>query len=48
MTEELCWELFKKTGQINYYMLYKALKKEETSGRHKCNGHCAKSNALQG
>ncbi|MBE5758106.1 MAG: YqzL family protein [Clostridiales bacterium] len=26
MAEELCWELFKKTGNINYYMLYKAIK----------------------
>ncbi len=27
MTEELCWKLFKETGQINYYLLYSALKK---------------------
>lgn len=29
MTEELCWKLFKETGQINYYLLYSALKKEK-------------------
>ena len=29
MTEELCWKLFQETGKINYYLLYKALKKEK-------------------
>ena len=24
--EDLCWELFKETGKINYYLLYRALK----------------------
>lgn len=27
--EELVWELFEKTGQINYYLLYKALKRKK-------------------
>ncbi len=22
---EICWELFKETGEVTYYMLYKAL-----------------------
>jgi len=26
--EDLCWNLFKSTGQINYYLLYSALKKD--------------------
>ena len=26
--EDLCWQLFIKTGKINYYMLYKSLKEE--------------------
>lgn len=25
--EDLCWELFKNTGKINYCMLYSSLKK---------------------
>ncbi|MCI5497424.1 MAG: YqzL family protein [Firmicutes bacterium] len=29
MTEDLCWKLFEQTGQINYYLLYSALKKEK-------------------
>ncbi len=24
-TRELCWEIFKETGEVSYYMLYKAL-----------------------
>lgn len=23
--KDVCWNLFKETGEINYYMLYKAL-----------------------
>jgi len=29
MTEELCWELFKETGKIGYYLLYSALKRKK-------------------
>lgn len=27
--EDICWQLFKETGKINYYMLYSALKKDK-------------------
>ena len=27
--EDICWELFEKTGQINYYLLYKAIKRKK-------------------
>ncbi|MGN0961828.1 MAG: YqzL family protein [Christensenellales bacterium] len=27
--EDLCWELFEKTGQINYYLLYNAIKRKK-------------------
>lgn len=26
MAEDICWKLFEKTGNINYYLLYKAIK----------------------
>lgn len=26
--EDLCWQLFAKTGQINYYLLYRAIKRK--------------------
>ena len=26
MAEEICWKLFEKTGNINYYLLYKGIK----------------------
>ena len=29
MMEDLCWELFEKTGKVCYYLLYKAIKKEK-------------------
>lgn len=29
--KEVAWELFKKSGNINYYRLYSDLKKEEES-----------------
>jgi len=25
ITRDICWRLFEGTGEINYYMLYKAL-----------------------
>ncbi|HBP43462.1 MAG TPA: hypothetical protein DD621_02115 [Clostridiales bacterium] len=25
---ETCWKLFNETGEINYYLLYKALKEK--------------------
>lgn len=28
--KELVWDMFKKTGKIEYYMKYKELQKEET------------------
>lgn len=28
-TRDLCWKLFKETGEVSYYMLYKALENEE-------------------
>ena len=31
---DVCYELFKETGKINYYMLYNDLKKDD-SGRDK-------------
>ena len=31
---DICYDLFKKTGKINYYMLYNDLKKDN-SGRDK-------------
>ncbi|HBO48841.1 MAG TPA: hypothetical protein DD614_03290 [Clostridiales bacterium] len=27
--EDLCWKLFEKTGKINYYLLYSALKRKK-------------------
>ena len=27
--ENLSWELFKRTGEVSYYMLYKALKDDK-------------------
>lgn len=27
--KDVCWNLFKETGEINYYMLYKALDERE-------------------
>lgn len=29
MTKEECWELFKKTGEIKYYLEYKRLTRED-------------------
>lgn len=29
-TKDLSWKLFEKTGEISYFMLYKALKDKET------------------
>lgn len=26
MAEDLCWKLFKETGEIKYYLLYSAIK----------------------
>ncbi len=26
-----CWSMFCKTGEVNYYMLYKALKEEDNT-----------------
>ena len=33
--KDVCYELFKETGKINYYMLYNDLKKDDTCGRDK-------------
>lgn len=30
ITKDLSWKLFEETGEISYFMLYKALKDEET------------------
>ncbi|MBE5736400.1 MAG: YqzL family protein [Clostridiales bacterium] len=27
--EDICWKLFEQTGQINYYLLYSALKRKK-------------------
>lgn len=29
MTKEECWELFKKTGEIKYYLEYKRLTRKD-------------------
>ncbi len=31
VTKEIAWKLFKRTGEIRYYMLYSSLKKGEHS-----------------
>lgn len=27
--EKTCWKLFNKTGEVSYYMLYRALREED-------------------
>lgn len=29
--ENTCWQLFNKTGEVGYYLLYKAIKETEES-----------------